>query len=130
MAFPKIPYSKKIAERVRKLAASGMSKRAIFADIQSQGWQDTPSSPTTFNKLYGLDIEVALGEQIEAIGAVAMAEAKKPENAKEREFVLRAKGGWSPKETIETREVEDDDMEQTSAVTRLMEMLGKSAKED
>jgi hypothetical protein len=126
----KIPYSKQIAERVRILAASGMSKRAVMADIQSKDWQDVPLSASTFNKLYGLDYEVALGEQIEAIGNVAMTEAKKPENAKEREFVLRAKGGWSPKETVETREVEDDDLEQVSAVNKLMEMLGKSPKED
>jgi hypothetical protein len=122
----KIPYSKKIGKEVSILARTGLTTNQIFHMLKGKGWQDMPQSPTTFYKLYSGDVEAAVASEIGDIGKIAFQEAKKPENAKEREFVLRSKGGWTTKEVVENREIEDDETEKQSAANRLAEMLGFS----
>jgi hypothetical protein len=47
-----------------------------------------------------------------------------------REFYLRTQGGWTPKETVETREVGSEDEEEENAINALMKALGKASDED
>jgi len=125
----KLPYNDEIAKRVRELVRAGVPVRSIFAEIQK--YQDAPGSYTTFYKLYKMDMEMAKGAAIEAIGNKVVEQALYGDpdagnTFKAREFYLRTQGGWSPKETIETREVGSEEEEEESAVNALMKALGKS----
>jgi len=66
MPQQKLPYNDEIAKRVRELTRSGVPVKSIFAEIQK--YQDAPGSYTTFYKLYKMDMEMAKGAAIEAIG--------------------------------------------------------------
>jgi hypothetical protein len=130
MPQQKLPYNDEIAKRVRELTRSGVPVKSIFAEIQK--YQDAPGSYTTFYKLYKMDMEMAKGAAIEAIGNKVVEQALHGDpdagnTFKAREFYLRTQGGWSPKETIETREVGNEEEEEESAVNALMKALGKDA---
>jgi hypothetical protein len=76
-------------------------------------------------------MELAKGSTIEAVGNKVVDQALNgdPEAGntwKAREFYLRTQGGWTPKETVETREVGTDDEEEEAAIDTLMKALGKS----
>ena len=45
---------------------------------------------------------------------------------KSQELYLRTQGGWTPKETVETREIGSDEEEEESAINALLIALGKS----
>jgi hypothetical protein len=123
----------RIAEVVRESTRNGVPHRTIFADIQK--YQNAPGSYTTFYKLYKLDIEAAKAETINQIGNKVVNQAINGDDDagntwKAREFYLRTQGGWTPKESIETREVGTDEEEDESAINALMKALGKSNDSD
>lgn len=125
-----LPYNPEIAKKVKEQTRAGVPVRTIFASIQQ--YQSAPGSYSTFYKLYREDMELARGATIEAVGNKVVDQALNgdPEAGntwKAREFYLRTQGGWSPKETIETREVGSDEEEDESAINALMKALGKDA---
>jgi len=127
-----LPYNPEIAKKVKAQVRAGVPVRTIFASIQHHA--NAPSSYTTFYKLYKMDMEMARGAAIEAIGnKVANQALNGDEDAgntwKAREFYIRNQGGWTPKETVETREVGSEDEEEESAVNALMKALGKSTED-
>jgi len=129
MPQQKLPYNDEIAKRVKELVRAGVPIRSIFSEIQK--YQDAPGSYTTFYKLYKMDMEMARGAAVEAIGNKVVDQAINgdPEAGntwKAREFYLRTQGGWTPKEAVETREVGSDAEEEESAINALMKALGKS----
>lgn len=125
-----LPYNPEIAKKVKEQTRAGVPVRTIFASIQQ--YQDAPGSYSTFYKLYREDMELARGATIEAIGNKVVDQALNgdPEAGntwKAREFYLRTQGGWTPKESIETREVGSEEEEDESAINALMKALGKDA---
>ena len=128
MSTNALPYNPEIAKKVKEQTRAGVPVRTIFASIQQ--YQDAPGSYSTFYKLYRADMELARGATIEAVGNKVVDQALNgdPEAGntwKAREFYLRTQGGWTPKETIETREVGSDEEEDESAINALMKALGK-----
>lgn len=128
MPHQKLPYNDAIAKRVKELTRAGVPVRSIFSEIQK--YQDAPGSYTTFYKNYGADMEMARGAAVEAIGNKVVDQAINgdPEAGntwKAREFYLRTQAGWTPKESVETREVGSDAEEEESAINALMKALGK-----
>lgn len=124
-----LPYNPEIAKKVKEQVRAGVPVRTIFASIQQ--YANAPGSYSTFYKLYRSDMEMARGSTIEAIGNKVVDQALNgdPEAGntwKAREFYLRTQGGWTPKETIETREVGSEDEEEENAINALMKALGKS----
>ncbi len=128
----KLPYNHVIGQRVKEMTRDGVPVSTIFASIQS--YQDAPGSLSTFYKNYRLDMESARAEAVGQIGNKVVNQAlngddEHPNTWKAREFYLRTQGGWSPKETVETREVGSEDEEDTSAVEALMAALGKGTED-
>ena len=115
----KLPYSGKIAARVKDLEASGVSRTSIFDSIQN--YQNAPKSLATFYKLYRQDMDSIHAENVRVIGGKVVEQAKEGD-FKSQEFYLRSKGGWSPQST-ET--IIDDKESDTSALDKLMAALGK-----
>lgn len=123
-----LPYNGEIGKRVRELSAGGVVVRDIFSDIQR--FQSAPRSYTTFYKLYRDDLHAPKVEITRQIGNRLANQAlegdiKEPATYKSQELWLRTQGGWTPKETVETREVGTDEEEAESAVDALMKALGK-----
>jgi hypothetical protein len=133
MSHPhKLSYNPEIAKKVKEQTRAGVPVRTIFASIQK--YQDAPGSYTTFYKLYREDMELAKGATIEAVGNKVVDQALNGDpdagnTWKAREFYLRTQGGWTPKETVETREIGSDDEEEESAINALMKALGKDASD-
>jgi len=125
-----LPYNPEIAKKVKEQVRAGVPVRTIFASIQQ--YANAPGSYSTFYKLYGPSMEEARASMITAIGNRVVDQALNgdPEAGntwKAREFYLRTQGGWTPKETVETREVGSEDEEEESAINALMKALGKDA---
>jgi hypothetical protein len=124
-----LPYNPEIAKKVKEQVRAGVPVRTIFASIQQ--YANAPGSYSTFYKLYREDMELAKGSTIEAVGNKVVDQALNGDpdagnTWKAREFYLRTQGGWTPKETVETREVGSEDEEEESAINALMKALGKS----
>jgi len=124
-----LPYNPEIAKKVKEQVRAGVPVRTIFASIQQ--YSNAPGSYSTMYKLYREDMEMARGSTIEAVGNKVVDQALNgdPEAGntwKAREFYLRTQGGWTPKETVETREVGSEDEEEEAAINALMKALGKS----
>lgn len=115
----KLPHCGKISAKVKELEASGVTRTAIFDAIQS--YQNAPRSQKTFWKLYKQDMDEVHAENVRIIGGKVVEQAKEGD-FKSQEFYLRSKGGWSPQHT----EVKvEEDKEDTSALDKLMTLLGK-----
>lgn len=132
MANKKLPKNEEIAKRVRELSAGGVTVKEIFSDIQR--YSLAPGSWTTFYKLYRDDLWGPKIELTRKIGNRVANQAldgdpKEPTTFKSQELWLRTQGGWTPKETLETREVGTDEEEAESAVNVLLGILGKSDDE-
>jgi hypothetical protein len=79
-------------------------------------------------------MEEARASMITAIGNRVVDQAlngdpKEGSTFKSQELYLRTQAGWTPKETVETREVGTDDEEEEAAIDALMKALGKDAEE-
>lgn len=86
-----------------------------------------PRSLTTWYRLYRQDIEATKALLIGAVGNRVYEQAvngdpEAPTTYKAQELYLRSQGNWSPKQTVQTREV-DEDEEHETAVNRLMSLL-------
>lgn len=128
----KIPYCGRIAAKVKEMAVS-CTVTDIFSSIQH--YQNAPASLTTFYKLYRADLDAAKGKVTQEIGdkvvnAAINGDEESPLTHKAREFYLERKGGWSKKETLETREVGSEDEENEGAVNALLVALGKATDDD
>lgn len=126
-------YNSEIGKRVRELSAAGVTVRDIFSDIQS--YASAPGSYTTFYRYYRQDLHAPKVEISRQIGNKVANQALEgdpdaPNTWKAREFWLRSQAGWTPKESVETREVGTDEEEAESAVAALMKALGKDTEED
>ena len=127
-----IPYKKNIANKVKALTKAGVPVTSIFGTIQN--FQDAPASLTTFYKLYRTDMESVRADTTEKIANKVIATALEgsedsPHTHKSRELYLDRVGGWSKKETIETREVGSEEEENEGAVNALLTALGKDTDE-
>ena len=116
----KLPKCGKISARVKELEASGVSRKAIFDSIQS--YQNAPKSMTTFYSLYRIDMDEVHADNVREIGGKVVDQAKNGD-FKSQEFYLRSKGGWSPQHT---ENVVEEEKEDTSALDKLISLLGKS----
>jgi hypothetical protein len=134
VAGPKsLPFNHNIAKKVKEDAKNGVPVDATFAAIQK--YQDAPGSLTTYYKIYRHVMEEARSEAIGAVGnkvlnAALNGDEDSGTTFKYRELYLRTQGNWSPKETVQTREVGTDAEEEESAVHALMKALGKEVDED
>jgi hypothetical protein len=72
-------------------------------------------------------INAAVGKKV--IDQALYGDPKDAVTFKSQELFLRSKAGWSPKETIETGESVDDDVDE-GAVKTLMKLLGKETDDD
>ena len=115
----KLPHCGKIAARVRVLESAGVTRTAIFNAIQN--YQHAPKSMATFYKIYRKDMDEVHAEDVAQVGGLVVTQAKAGD-FKSQEFYLRSKGGWSPQSTQEIIEDKDTD---TSALDKLMGLLGK-----
>jgi hypothetical protein len=123
----KIPYSNIIAKRVKEGIRNGVSIKDIIASVQSL--QNAPCSTTTFYKLYGGDIAQTKADIIGQVGSKVVEQALDGD-FKSQELFLRSKGGWSPTNTVQEREVGSDEEEDSSAVETLMGLLGKKVNNE
>lgn len=129
----KLPVNPSITKAVKEMTRDGVPVATIFSAIQK--YQDAPASLTTFYKNYRTAMEEARAENIGAVGNKVLNQALNGDEDsgntfKARELYLRTQGGWSPKETVETRDVGTDDEEDTSAVESLMTALGMNKDSD
>ena len=127
-----LPRNPAIASRVKEGIRNGVTVRTIFASIQDL--QDAPGFLATFYNNYRKDMEEARFLIVSAIGDRVVHQAihgdpKDGVTFKSQELYLRTQGGWTPKETVETREVGSDEEEEESAINALLVALGK-AKDD
>lgn len=121
MAQPaQLPYCGKIRDFVRKSIRDGLSRRQIFDAVQR--YQNAPRSMTTFYKLYRADMDEVHADIVGQVGAKVVQQALDGD-FKSQDLFLRSKGGWSPSSTEQI--VVDEEEQDTSALDKLMKLLGK-----
>jgi len=104
-----------------------VSVKDIMASIQK--YSHAPSSTSTFYKLYGGDIAEVKFDTTSAIVNVVVEHALAGD-FQAAELYLRSKGGWSPTNTVEEREVGSEEEEDRSAVEEIMTRLGKNTPDE
>lgn len=120
MAYDKLPYSKNVEKHVLECIQGGVGIREMLASMQHL--QNAPKSLSTLYKIYGQIIHSERARINAAVGRKVIDQALEGD-FKSQELFLRSKGGWSPKETVETTEGIDEDTDE-SAVDSLMTLLG------
>ena len=120
----KLEYNGKIGDKVYKMTKAGVSVKDIFESVQVAFGSSAPSSLTSFYKYYRGDLARARAEINELVGSKVVEQALAGD-FKSQELYLRSKAGWSPNETVNTKEDEDEMSEAESAVDALARMLGK-----
>lgn len=117
-------YNGNIGAKVYDMTKAGVSVKDIFEAVQVSYGSSAPSSLTTFYKYYRGDMARAKGEINELIGNKVVQQALEGD-FKSQELYLRSKAGWSPNETVNNKEQEDELEEAESAVEALARLLGK-----
>ena len=132
MAYDPLPYSKNVEKHILECIQGGVGIREMIASMQHL--QGAPKSLSTLYKIYGdvihaerARINAAVGKKV--IDQALYGDPKDAVTFKSQELFLRSKGGWSPKETVETSEGIDEDTDE-SAVDSLMALLGFSDNDD
>lgn len=120
MAYDPLPYSKNVEKHILECIQGGVGIREMLASMQHL--QGAPKSLSTLYKIYGTIIHSERARINVAVGRKVIDQAMQGD-FKSQELFLRSKGGWSPKETIETTEGIDEDTDE-SAVDALMNLLG------
>lgn len=120
MAYDPLPYSKNVEKHILECIQGGVGIREMLASMQHL--QGAPKSLSTLYKIYGTIIHSERARINAAVGRKVIDQAMQGD-FKSQELFLRSKGGWSPKETIETTEGIDEDTDE-SAVDALMNLLG------
>jgi hypothetical protein len=120
MAYDPLPYSKNVEKHILECIQGGVGIREMLASMQHL--QGAPKSLSTLYKIYGTIIHSERARINAAVGKKVIDQALEGD-FKSQELFLRSKGGWSPKETIETSEAIDEDTDE-SAVAALMTLLG------
>jgi hypothetical protein len=126
MAYDPLPYSKNVEKHILECIQGGVGIREMLASMQHL--QGAPKSLSTLYKIYGTVIHSERARINAAVGKKVIDQALEGD-FKSQELFLRSKGGWSPKETIETTEGIDEDTDE-SAVNALMTLLGFSDDPD
>jgi len=132
VAYDPLPYSKNVEKHILECIQGGVGIREMIASMQHL--QGAPKSLSTLYKIYGdvihaerARINAAVGKKV--IDQALYGDPKDAVTFKSQELFLRSKAGWSPKETIETGESVDDDVDE-GAVKTLMKLLGKETDDD
>ena len=120
MAYDPLPYSKNVEKHILECIQGGVGIREMLASMQHL--QGAPKSLSTLYKIYGTIIHSERARINAAVGRKVIDQALEGD-FKSQELFLRSKGGWSPKETVETTEAIDEDTDE-SAVDSLMSLLG------
>lgn len=120
MAYDPLPYSKNVEKHILECIQGGVGIREMLASMQHL--QGAPKSLSTLYKIYGTIIHSERARINAAVGKKVIDQALEGD-FKSQELFLRSKGGWSPKETIETSDAIDEDTDE-SAVAALMTLLG------
>jgi len=124
------PYSKDIENFVKKYALSGKNITNIFEMAKEQGFQNVPSSRTTFSKLYKPIVDKIKADKIvqvaDKVYANAIGSDDTPGCFKSQELILTTQAGWAKTNINIDVEVDETD---TSARQALLEALGISHDE-
>ena len=120
MAYDPLPYSKNVEKHILECIQGGVGIREMLASMQHL--QGAPKSLSTLYKIYGTIIHSERARINATVGRKVIDQALEGD-FKSQELFLRSKGGWSPKETVETTEGIDEDTDE-SAVDALMSLLG------
>ena len=127
MSLQKLPYSKVVEKAVLELIRGGVPIRQICPAISHL--QDAPKSLSTLYKHYGPAMEAerttlnaAVGKRV--IDQALYGDVQDGITWKSQELFLRAKGGWSPQNTVNEVEQEIDPELDVSAADQLMNLLG------
>ena len=126
MAYDPLPYSKNVEKHILECIQGGVGIRDMIASMQHL--QGAPKSLSTLYKIYGDVIHAERARINAAVGRKVIDQALEGD-FKSQELFLRSKGGWSPKETVETNEGIDEDTDE-SAVDSLMTLLGFNDSDD
>ena len=121
MIHEPLGYNQEIAAYIRNHVRAGVTIKDIMAGIAK--WQDAPRTAKTLYKWYGDDIADARNSVIEAVGSRVIEQAMDG-CIRSQDLYLRSKGGWSPNQTVETKDAEDLDTDE-SVIQELMTLLGK-----
>ena len=129
----KLPYSKLVEKAVIEMIQGGVPIRQIITAIQHL--QDAPRSLSTLYKWYGPAMEAERAKINGAVGKRVIDQALYGDPTdgvtfKSQELFLRAKGGWSPQNTVNEVEQETDPELDVSAADQLMNLLGFDTDED
>jgi glycosylphosphatidylinositol transamidase (GPIT) subunit GPI8 len=120
----KLGYNNKIGQRVYHMTRSGVSVKDMFGAVQEKYGSAAPASLATFYKYYRSDMDRAKAEINEAVGSKVVQQALEGD-FKSQELYLRSKAGWSPNETVNSKEQENEFDEAEGAMEALKRLLGK-----
>lgn len=121
-----IPYSKDIANKLRKGIRQGLNVKQLYGSIQSL--QNAPGSLQTFYKLYKADMDEERAIIVGKVGEKVIEQAMDGD-FNSQQFYLRSRGDWSPQSTVSEVELDSTD-EEVNAIDALMAALGKLEKEE
>jgi len=123
----KLPYSKLVEKAVIEMIQGGVPIRQIIKSIYHLN--DAPRSLSTLYKHYGPAMEAERTRINAAVGKRVLDQALYGDvqdgiTWKSQELFLRAKGGWSPQNTVNEVEQEVDPEEDAAGIEEAMAKLG------
>jgi hypothetical protein len=127
MSNEPLPFSGKIADRVRKGVQGGLNVNDIFASIQS--YQNAPGSLTTFYKLYREVLDEERAKINSEIGKKVIDQARAGD-FKSQEFYLRSRGKWNPTDKLITSEGIPEEESNMSALDELAALMKRNPREE
>jgi hypothetical protein len=120
----KLGYNGKIGAKVYNMTKAGVSVKDMFETTRETFGASAPAALATFYKYYRGDMARARSEINEAVGSRVVQQALEGD-FKSQELYLRSKAGWSPNETVNAKDHEDEVEEAESAIEALERLLGK-----
>lgn len=121
-----LPYSKNVEKHILECIQGGIGIRDMIASMQQ--YQDAPKSLSTLYKIYGDFIHSERAKINGQVGKKVIDQALDGD-FKSQELFLRSKGGWSPNQTVELSEADDEDTNE-GAVSTLLTLLGVDNDEE
>ncbi len=121
-----LPYSKNVEKHILECIQGGIGIRDMIASMQQ--YQDAPKSLSTLYKIYGDFIHSERAKINGQVGKKVIDQALDGD-FKSQELFLRSKGGWSPNQTVELSEADDEDTNE-GAVSTLLTLLGVDTDDD
>ena len=120
-------FDKKVANYLEEGIKGGVLVKDMLAGMQDK-FQQAPRSHAMLYKIYGSFMADVKSQRVAQVGDLVFQQATKG-HFPSQELFLRAKGGWSPQNTVNEHEVLGDEDVDSGPIDVLLAKLGKTPSE-